>query len=121
MLFRSGNPFFLTAVITLLAERGELEEQDADRLRGIRIPDGVREAIGQRLNRLSEQCNQALTTASIIGREFDFKLLNTLNDDGNEDLVLEVLEEALGTRVIEEASGTIGGYQFTHALIQETL
>ncbi|MEE8159830.1 MAG: hypothetical protein V3T78_10785, partial [Dehalococcoidia bacterium] len=115
-----GNPFFLTEVISLLAERGELESQDVGRLR-VRIPEGIREAIGQRLNRLSEQCNQALTTASIIGREFDFKLLISLNDEGIEDRVLEALEEALAARVIEEASGTIGGYQFTHALIQETL
>ncbi len=116
-----GNPFFLTEVISLLAERGELESQDVSRLRDIRIPEGVREAIGQRLNRLSEQCNQALTTASIIGREFDFKLLIALNQEALEDRVLEALEEALAARVIEEASGTIGGYQFTHALIQETL
>ena len=73
-----GNPFFLTEVTRLLAERGELEQQEVSKLRDIRIPEGVREAIGQRLNRLSEQCNQALTTASIIGREFDFKLLISL-------------------------------------------
>jgi predicted ATPase len=41
------------------------------------IPEGIRDAIGRRLNRLSEQCNQMLTTASIIGREFDFRLLET--------------------------------------------
>ena len=112
-----GNPLFLTEVIRFLAERGELESQDVD----IRIPEGVREAIGQRLNRLSEQCNQALTTASIIGREFDFKLLISLNEEALEDQVLEAIEEALAARVIEESSGTIGGYQFTHVLIQEAL
>ena len=116
-----GNPFFLTEVTRLLAERGDLEQQDVSRLRDIRIPESVREAIGQRLNRLSEQCNQTLTTASIIGREFDFKLLITLNEGGNEDRVLEALEEALAAHVIEESSGTTGGYQFTHGLIQETL
>jgi predicted ATPase len=116
-----GNPFFLTEVIRLLADRGELEQQDVSRLRNIRIPEGIREAIGQRLNRLSEQCNQALVTALIIGREFDFKLLVRLNEEGNEDGVLEALEEALAARVIEEVSETSGGYRFAHALIQETL
>ncbi len=47
---------------------------------GLKIPEGVREVIGQRLNRLSEQCIEVLTTASIIGREFDFRLLNVLSD-----------------------------------------
>ena len=116
-----GNPFFLTEVIRLLAERNELESPDAALPRSIRIPEGVREVIGQRLNRLSEQCNQALTTASLIGREFDFKVLSSLSEDGAEDQVLEVLEEALGAHVIEEPPGTPRRYQFTHALIQETL
>jgi tetratricopeptide (TPR) repeat protein len=34
---------------------------------------------------------------------------------------LDVLEEALGARVIEELPQAVGRYQFTHALIQETL
>ena len=35
--------------------------------------------------------------------------------------MLEVLEEALSAGVIEELPSTVGRYQFTHALIQETL
>jgi tetratricopeptide (TPR) repeat protein len=38
-----------------------------------------------------------------------------------EDRLLEVLEEALAARVIEELPRAVGRYQFTHALIQETL
>ncbi len=35
--------------------------------------------------------------------------------------MLEVLEGALAARVIEELPNAVGRYQFTHALIQETL
>ena len=35
--------------------------------------------------------------------------------------LLEVLDEALSARVIEELPRAVGRYQFTHALIQETL
>ena len=35
--------------------------------------------------------------------------------------MLEVLEEALSGRVIEELPLAVGRYQFTHAMIQETL
>ena len=42
-------------------------------------------------------------------------------EDISEDRLLEVLEEALAARVIEELPRAVGRYQFTHALIQETL
>jgi len=116
-----GNPFFMTEVIRLLSDSGELTAGRIGTPEGLRIPEGVREVIGQRLNRMSKQCNEVLTTASIIGREFDFKLLISLNEEGAEDRVLEALEEALAARVIQELSGVIGSYQFSHALIQETL
>ncbi len=77
--------------------------------------------IGRRLNRLSERCNQTLTIASVIGREFTLEQLKPLIEDMTEDRLLEVLEEALAARVLEELPQSVGRYQFTHALIQETL
>ena len=116
-----GNPFFMTEVIRLLSESGELAAGHVGTPEGLKIPEGVREVIGQRLNRLSELCNQVLTTASIIGREFDFKLLINLIEEITEDRVLEAVEEALASRILEEPPGTMDRYQFSHALIQETL
>ena len=115
------NPFFMTEVIRLLSESGKLTAEHIGTPEGVRVPASVREVIGQRLNRLSDLCNQVLTTASIIGREFEFKLLSNLIEDITEDRVLEAVEEALASRIIEEPSGTIDRYQFSHALIQETL
>ncbi|MFQ6025969.1 MAG: protein kinase [Dehalococcoidia bacterium] len=118
-----GNPLFLTEVVRLLVQEGELTPE---RVRqrdswSVRIPEGVREVIGRRLNRLSQRCNQTLGTASIIGREFGLEQLKPLIDDLSEDRLLEVLEEALAARVIEELPQSLARYQFTHALIQETL
>jgi tetratricopeptide (TPR) repeat protein len=62
-----------------------------------------------------------LTIASVIGREFELRQLAPLIEDVSEDRMLEVLEEALAARVVEELPSTVGRYQFTHALIQETL
>ncbi|MBM3943706.1 MAG: hypothetical protein FJ316_12515 [SAR202 cluster bacterium] len=87
----------------------------------VRIPEGVREVIGRRLNRLSQRCNQTLTTAAVLGREFSLAQLKPLIEDTTEDRLLEVLEEALAARVIEELPRSVGRYQFSHALIQETL
>ena len=118
-----GNPLFVTEVVRLLVQEGEL---GADNIREtdswtIRIPEGVREVIGRRLNRLSQRCNEALTVASIIGREFSSAQIRPLVEEVTEDRLFEILEEALAARVIEELPQSVGQYQFTHALIQETL
>jgi predicted ATPase len=95
-----GNPFFMTEVIQLLAESGELTSEHIGWPEGMRVPEGVREVIGQRLNRLSEQCNEVLTTASIIGREFDFRLLSILNGELSEDRLLQMVDEALSFHLV---------------------
>jgi len=110
-----GNPLFVGEIVAMLRPEGLVEGQE----HLTSIPEGVRDAIGRRLNRLSEGCNQVLTTASVVGREFDFNLLSSLNGEGTEDRLLEALEEALAARLIEEQGA--GQYQFAHALIQETL
>ena len=81
----------------------------------------MREVIGRRLDRLSERCNQTLTVAAVIGREFGLRELSRLIDDLPDNGLLEVLEEALAARVIEELPAAVGAYQFTHALIQEVV
>jgi DNA-binding CsgD family transcriptional regulator len=116
-----GNPFFLKEMTRLLSERGELRATEIDGLEGIRMPQGVREVIGQRLNRLSESCYETLTIASIIGREFDFRLLRALSGETTDEQLLGVIEEALAARLVEELPGRRERYHFSHALIQQTL
>jgi len=67
-----GNPFFVTETVRLLIQEGDIS---AGRAKGggttsweIRIPEGVREVIGRRLDRLSERCNELLTISAVIGR-----------------------------------------------------
>jgi DNA-binding CsgD family transcriptional regulator len=116
-----GNPFFLKEMIWLLLERGELRAVEIGGPEGIRIPQGVREVIGQRLNRLSEACHETLTIASVIGREFDFRLLHSLSDGTTDEQLLGVIDEALEARLVEESPGGRERYRFSHALIQQTL
>jgi DNA-binding CsgD family transcriptional regulator len=116
-----GNPFFMGEVVRLLQERGELSDKYPGLSQGLRIPEGVREVIGQRLNRLSELCNQTLIMASIIGREFDFQLLSILSIEAADEQLLRALDEALKAHLIEELPGSGEQYQFTHALVQHAL
>ena len=116
-----GNPFFMAEVVRLLAESGELTAEAIGAPEGLGIPEGVREVIGRRLNGVSQECNEALATTSIIGREFDFRLLNILSAEMSEDRLHQAVEEAVSFHLVEEAPGEMDRYQFSHALIQQTL
>lgn len=130
-----GNPLFVTEVVRLLVQEGNLKAGTSPQGRGttstwtVRIPEGVREVIGRRLDRLSDRCNDVLTTGAVIGRRFALAALAKLYSDPklsaderlSEDRLLELMEEALAARIIEELPSGPGRYQFTHALMQETL
>jgi class 3 adenylate cyclase/DNA-binding CsgD family transcriptional regulator len=120
-----GNPLFLREIVQFLAHEGAFSADATGHAprRGpaIRIPEGVREVIGRRLNHLSPTCNRMLTVASVIGREFTPDMLLRILDDISEDTLLEALDEALAARILDEIAPSIGRYQFAHALIRETL
>src|SRR5213593_2866295 len=65
-----GNPFFVDEIVHLLVAEGALERRDATIPRGLPVPQGVREAIRRRLAPLPAPCRDALTLASVVGREF---------------------------------------------------
>lgn len=111
-----GNPLFVVEVARVLAE--ELATSRSTKVQ-IRIPDGVREAIGRRLNRLSPQCNELLSAASVLGRGFALPRLQALSNVGHDDL-LTLLEEAIAAGIVEPGN-RYGEFSFTHAMIQSTL
>ena len=112
-----GNPLFVNEIVRLLSQ-GEVA---TDRGWAASVPEGIRDAIGRRLNRLSGECNRVLTTAAVVGRQFNLDLLEELSSDFSEDQLLELLDEALKAGVLEEVRMGAGRFQFQHALIQETL
>ena len=99
-----GNPFFVGEVTRQATLNDITEDQGWASI----IPEGVRDAIGRRLNRLSEQCNEMLTTASVVGREFEFRLLISLMGGTTEDQLLAAMDEALGAHMIEELPQAAG-------------
>ena len=112
-----GNPLFVGEVMQQIGA----EDLTAGGEWAHTIPEGIRDAIRRRLDRLSEQCNEVLTTASVIGRDFDFRLLNLLIGEVSEDQLLQAVDEAVSFHLIEDAPGQMDRYQFSHALIQQTL
>jgi DNA-binding SARP family transcriptional activator/tetratricopeptide (TPR) repeat protein len=118
-----GNPLFMTEVVRLLVQEQALTEEPLDEARdwSLRLPEGVKQVIGRRLDRLSPECNHVLRLASVIGREFSLGQLATLIDDRSGDELLTLIEEALTSHVVEELPESVGTYRFTHTLVQETL
>lgn len=111
-----GNPFFVSEVVRGVAE--ELRTTNGERIE-IRVPDGIHETIGRRLDRLSTECNDLLSQASVLGRTFETRQLEKLA--GLSDIeVLSLLEEAMAAAIVQETD-KLGHFQFTHALITETL
>src|SRR3990172_2097993 len=115
-----GNPFFVNEIVRLLVADGRLDRPEEVKSWSVTIPQGVREVVGRRLNHLSKECNGVLTVASVIGREFGVDALERVSDV-SDDRLLEVLEEAVGARVVAEVPRSAGRYSFSHALIRETL
>ena len=113
-----GNPFFVTEVVRLF-DSGEWSAPSGDRLLEIRIPESIRDVVGQRLDRLLPECNELLSVAAVAGREFDLSTLETVTGQPAVEL-LSLLDEASQSQIIESGEA-FGQYRFSHRLIQETL
>ncbi len=118
-----GHPLFLEETLRLMMDGRTARPVGAasdDLQMLMKIPTGVREVIGKRLNRLSAAAGRLLAIAACIGRSFDLDILAELEADKSEDEVLVALEEALAVHLIEAVPNT-QQFRFSHALIRETL
>jgi class 3 adenylate cyclase len=121
----AGNPFFAGELLRHLTESGAIE-QDGGRWRlvgdiaDLGLPQSVREVVGRRVERLGPDARTALSTAAVIGRDFDIDLLLGVLDVP-EAALLDLLEEAVGASLLKESGGQAGRFTFTHALVEYTL
>ena len=121
-----GNPFFVSEVLRHLAETGAIFQDDTGRwttdasLEQMGLPDSVREVIGARVGRLGTDAGRVLSTAAVIGRDFDLDLLAGATGTSEDDL-LDILDAATAAALVRELADTPGRYNFAHALIQHTL
>jgi eukaryotic-like serine/threonine-protein kinase len=111
-----GNPFFVGEVVRLLASEGKLTAGGS--LAELQIPQGVREVVGRRLDRLSEQTNGALRVAAVIGREFDDDVVQLVTELPAEAL-MKAAQEAIAERLVSDLGD--GRFSFAHALVRDTL
>jgi len=119
-----GNPFFIREVLIHLAEEGKIYQQDGRWTANVSIaemgiPEGVRQVIGRRLSRLSENANRLLTAASGFNGPFRVGLAAGAAGLAEAD-ALDAIDAALEAQLVQPA-GDAESYDFTHALIRHTL
>jgi class 3 adenylate cyclase/tetratricopeptide (TPR) repeat protein len=120
-----GNPFFVGQVLRHLTETGAVSMRDGQwtydgSVERLGIPDGVREVIDSRRSRLGDTANSVLQIASVIGRDFEFDVLERVGE-ASEDEVLTSLEEAISARIVGEVPDALDRYTFVHALVRDTI
>jgi DNA-binding SARP family transcriptional activator len=120
-----GNAFFVVEVLRNLAESGAIGVVDAEPEIGIAtarlaVPESVKDVIDRRVARLGQQTNRLLATASVLGSEFELRVLQRLGVQAEDELV-EGLEAAVRARVLDEIAGLAGRYTFSHALIRDSV
>ena len=118
-----GNPFFIEEVVKTLVneeqivcECGEWKRQDEGE--SLVLPQGVKAAIGRRLDHVSETTTEVLRTAAILGKTFEYSELAAVAEQG-EDALLDALDEAVAAQLLETGSGE--SVAFTHDKIREVL
>lgn len=109
MASTGGNPFFVDEVARLLA---------AGRTKT--VPAGVKHTIRQNLVLLPAEVQETLATASVLGREFPVEYLAALAAEQEQDL-MGLLDQAAAGRMVRESSSVPARFEFSHALIRETL
>lgn len=112
-----GNPLFAIELIKVLIDESAGSEIGAMLAR---IPAGVHETIGRRLIRLSDRCNEVLCVAAVHGRQFTAREIAVAMDEDMQ-CVLAGLEPAIQAGIVQSNLDVSGGFQFTHALIRETI
>lgn len=113
-----GNPFFVGELVELLAGEGRTVDADALR-RGTAVPGAVQDVVRRRVSRLPTTTQTLLSAASVVGRSFDLDVLAAVVGLPPHDL-LDQLEAALDAGLVD-ATDVPGRFQFSHALVADTL
>jgi class 3 adenylate cyclase/tetratricopeptide (TPR) repeat protein len=119
-----GNPFFIRELILHLVEEKKIFPEDGRwtsdlTIEKMGIPEAVRQVIGRRLSRLSEDTNRLLTVASTFDGVFRFDIAAAVAGL-DESAALDAVDEALTAQIISPR-GDAESFDFVHALFRHTL
>jgi DNA-binding SARP family transcriptional activator len=104
-----GNAFFIEEVL-----RGFDEGADAA------LPEGIRQAVGARLARLTEPANDLLAVAAVAGSGCQAEILAGASDLAALEAE-DALDEIVRARLLSPSVGRPREFEFPHALVREVI
>ena len=117
-----GNPFFVEEVLKSLVTEGDLFFTDSgwDRkpIDQLHIPHTIQDSVQRRLARLSSSAASVLQLAAVVGRSFDFSVMQELAKL-DEPQLLKTVHELIGAQLILEI--TPERFAFRHALTRQAV
>jgi predicted ATPase len=118
-----GNPLFLEEFTYTLVENGSIQKKDHEyvlttKASEIQIPDTIQGIIAARMDRLEDNLKSTMQVASVIGRDFAYRILYTITVMKEE--LKSYLFNLQGLEFIYEKSLFPElEYVFKHVMIQE--
>jgi tetratricopeptide (TPR) repeat protein len=118
-----GNPYFIEEVVRSFIDEGAVVMKEGgfevtDKLSTMTIPRTINEVLMARIDRLDQKTRDLVKTASVIGRNFFYRILaevaGTIEDMDSRLEYLEEIQLILERKRMEELE-----YLFKHALAQE--
>jgi tetratricopeptide (TPR) repeat protein len=113
-----GNPFFIDAVLRLLAANDRLAGDELPISGGFAVPHEIRAAVDRRLQSLSAETRELLATAAVLGRDLDVHLMQRLEPNLP---LYDRLDEGREAGIIVLTQNERADYSFSHMLIRDTL
>ena len=119
----AGNPLFIEEFTQMLIEDGAIQQKGSQYILNrnpsdIQVPETIQGLIAARIDRLEDDIKSTLQVASVIGRDFAYRILQSITGTSEELKTylyslqdLEFIYEKKNMRDLE--------YIFKHALIQE--
>jgi predicted ATPase/class 3 adenylate cyclase len=116
-----GNPFFVEQIIRYLQEEDKLEQGVRGwQIAGVQtietLPTDISAILVSRLDRLNREVRDVVQTASVLGREFELRLLSKMLHD--DETLFEKVELAVEAEILSALTEI--RYIFHHALLRDT-
>ncbi|MDX6438086.1 MAG: hypothetical protein QOF45_669 [Gaiellaceae bacterium] len=105
-----GNPFYARELARHVAEQPRTSFGD--------VPEGIRDVVRARVERLSEDCASVLAAAAVLGEAFGLPELEVVSERGAETLE-QTLDESAAAGLIEDLGA--GRHRFAHALTRDAV
>jgi class 3 adenylate cyclase/tetratricopeptide (TPR) repeat protein len=119
----AGNPLFMEELTHALVQNGSIQKKNDQFIltrdvSSVQVPDTIQGIIAARMDRLEESLKRIMQVAAVIGREFAFRILETITEMKEE--LKSGLVNLQGLEFIYEKSLFPDlEYIFRHALVQE--